>query len=351
MKLCILADLHLGARGASPHFSNMMDNFFTDTFFPYLKEHKIDTIIQLGDLFDSRKSINFNALSDAKRYFFQPIEDAGITLHVLVGNHDIFYRHSLEINAQSLLLNEYSNMNFYDKPTTISIGGVSFDMIPWICKENEGQSFEFIKNSNSDICCGHFEIESFSMYKGVTAQGGISSNIFNGYESVWSGHFHTRSSAGNIHYLGTPYELTWSDWNDKKGFHIFDTDTRELEFIPTPQEMFIRHEYNDELNDYLTFDITPFINKYIKIVVIKKNDFYLYDQFLRSLYEADTYEIKILEDLTAFSESTDEVVQVDIENTLEILESYVESTSESDNKETVKLFMKSLYIEAIGVQN
>jgi DNA repair exonuclease SbcCD nuclease subunit len=351
MKICVISDLHLGLRNANPHFSLMMDNFFTDTFFPYLKEHKIDTIIQLGDLFDARRSINFNALSDAKRYFFQPIEDAKMDLYTLIGNHDIFYRYSLELNAQSLLLNEYSNVHIYDKPTSLEIGGVTFDMIPWICSDNSAEVIEFIKNSNSDICCGHFEIENFAMYKGVQAHGGLSKNIFKRYKSVWSGHFHTRSSSGNIHYLGTPYQNVWNDFSDQKGFHIFDTETRELEFIPSPQEMFIRHEYNDEINDYLTFDISPFVHKYIKIVVIKKNDFYLYDQFLRSLYEADTYEIKILEDLTAFSETTSDNIQIDVENTLEILESYVESISEHDNKESVKLFMKSLYIEAIGVQN
>ena len=352
MKICILSDTHYGVRNNSPHFSLLMERFYTETFFPYLKDHNIKTIIQLGDLFDSRRSIAFNALSECKRYFFQPVQDAGITLHTLVGNHDIYYRHSLEINAQALLLNEYNDMFFYNKPTTINIDGCSIDMLPWICKENEEESFEFIKNSTSDICCGHLEVAGFSMAKGMESHGGIARDVFKNYESVFSGHYHTRSVSdqSNIKYLGTPYELTWSDYNDQKGFHIFDTDTRELEFIPSPHTIYIRHEYNDELNDYSNFDITPFIQKYIKIVVTKKTDFYMFDRFLRSLYEADTYEIKILEDLSDFSEGVVDTDKVDIENTLDVLENYVESISNDTNDIKIKTFMKGLYLEAMGLQ-
>ena len=352
MKVCILGDTHFSVRNSNPNFNTLMDHFYTETFFPYLKENNINTIIQLGDLFDNRRSIAFNSLSECKRYFFQPIQDANLSFFGIVGNHDIFYRHSLEINAQSLLLNEYENMHFYDKPTTINIDGCSIDMLPWICKENEEESLDFIKNSTSDICCGHLEVAGFSMSKGMESHGGIARNIFANYDEVFSGHYHTRSVSNqcNIKYLGTPYELTWIDYNDQKGFHIFDTDTRTLEFVPSPHSIYIRHEYNDELNDYTDFDITPFIHKYIKIVVTKKTDFYVFDRFLRSLYEADTYEIKILEDLSDFEGGTVDVERVDIENTLEVLETYVESISDDTNSDKIKSFMKGLYLEAIGGQ-
>jgi DNA repair exonuclease SbcCD nuclease subunit len=353
MKVAIIGDCHIGAGSSSPQLSLLMDRFFTETFFPYLKKNNINTLIQLGDLFDKRKIIDFTSLSEGKRYFFDPLHKANIESHVIIGNHDSYFRNTIEINAPSLLLGEYSNIHTYDKPTTINIDGCSIDMLPWICKENEEESFEFIRNSTSVICCGHLEVNGFSMAKGMESHGGIARDIFKNYDSVFSGHYHTRSVSdqSNIKYLGTPYELTWSDYNDQKGFHIFDTDTRELEFIPSPHDIFIRHEYNDELNNYTNFDITPFVQKYIKIVVTKKTDFYVFDRFLRSLYEADTYGIKILEDLSDLTEGSVDTDKVDIENTLEVLESFVDSVAEDEKKDKIKNFMKGLYLEAIGAQS
>ena len=62
MKLCILGDTHFGARGDSLDFHKYFRKFYNDVFFPYLKENNITTIIQMGDLFDRIKYINFNSL-------------------------------------------------------------------------------------------------------------------------------------------------------------------------------------------------------------------------------------------------------------------------------------------------
>jgi hypothetical protein len=143
--------------------------------------------------------------------------------------------------------------------------------------------------------------------------------------------------------------MTWSDYNDPKGFHVFDTTTRQLEFIESPHTMFERHVYNDELNDYSKFDISVFQKKFIKIVVEKKTDFYQFDLFLKKLYESDTHEIKILEDLSDFKEGSLDNETINIENTLDVLEGYIESVADESNKDSIKLFMKSLYLEALEV--
>ena len=346
MKVCILGDMHIGVRSDSPNFLNLQDKFYTNIFLPYLIENDIQVVWQLGDMFDRRKYINFNSLAESKRFFFQPLLDAGIELHTLLGNHDLYYRESLSVNSTGLLLGEFDNIHMYDKPTKWNVGDTSIDIIPWICKENVEEAFEFIRDSKSDLCFGHFEILGFSMYKGMESHDGISGNLFAKYEGVYSGHFHTKSDKENIHYVGTPYEMTWSDYNDQKGFHIFDTETRQTEYIKNPYTMFIRHEYNDELVDYDTIDISQFICKYIKIVVVKKTDYYKFDQFLKKLYEADTYEIKILEDLSDFTEGVVDTTQVNIEDTLEVLEGYVDSVADDANRDKIKSFLKSLYLDA-----
>jgi len=346
MKICILGDTHFGVRSDSPNFIALQDKFYTNVFLPYLIENDIKVVWQLGDMFDRRKYINFNTLAECKRFFFQPLQDAGIEIHTLLGNHDLYYRESLSVNSTGLLLGEFTNLHIYDKMTKWDVDNTSIDIIPWICKENVEEAFEFIRDSKSDLCFGHLEILGFSMYKGMESHDGIAGNLFAKYEGVYSGHFHTKSDKENIHYVGTPYEMTWSDYNDQKGFHIFDTETRQTEFIKNPYTMFLRHEYNDELNDYDKIDIEQFQQKYIKIVVVKKTDYYKFDQFLKKLYESDTYEIKILEDLSDFSEGVVDTSTISIENTLEVLEGYVDSVADDTNRDKIKSFMKSLYLDA-----
>jgi hypothetical protein len=263
----------------------------------------------------------------------------------------LYYRESLSVNSTGLLLGEFTNLHIYDKMAKWNVDDTSIDIIPWICKENVEEAFEFIRDSKSDLCFGHFEILGFSMYKGMESHDGIAGNLFAKYEGVYSGHFHTKSDKENIHYVGTPYEMTWSDYNDQKGFHIFDTETRQTEFIKNPYTMFLRHEYNDELVDYDKIDIAQFQQKYIKIVVVKKTDYYKFDQFLKKLYESDTYEIKILEDLSDFSEGSIDTEQVSIEDTAEVLNQYIDSVASEDNRDKVKSFMKGLFLEAKEVVN
>ena len=336
MQICILGDTHFGVRSDNPNFHSLQEKFYTNVMIPYLKENDIKVVFQMGDMFDRRKFINFNTLAECKRIFFNPLQEAGIELHTLLGNHDLYYRESLSISSTGLLLGEFDNLHMYDKPTKLKFEDTTIDVIPWICKENLEESFEFIRDSKSELCFGHFEILGFSMYKGMESHDGVSGNLFAKYEGVYSGHFHTKSDRDNIHYVGTPYE----------GFHIFDTDTRMVEFIKNPYTMFLRHEYNDELVDYDTIDISQFQEKYIKIVVVKKTDYYKFDTFLKKLYESNTYEIKVLEDLSDFSEGVVDTTNISIENTLEVLEGYVDSVADDSNNEKIKSFMKGLYLDA-----
>jgi DNA repair exonuclease SbcCD nuclease subunit len=317
---------------------------------PYLIDNHIKTVFQLGDLFDKRRSIDFLSLAESKRFLFKPLQKAGINFHTILGNHDLYYRESLSINSTGLLLGEFDNIHMYDKPTKVMFDETSIDVIPWICKENELDIFEFMCGSKSDLCFGHFAILGFSMQKGMKSHEGISTDLFAKYEKVFSGHFHTRSDKENILYVGTPYDNTYADLNDPKGFHIFDTETRQTEFIKNPYTMFIRHEYDDVKNDYNTIDMSQFHHKYVKIVVTNKTDFYMFDKFLKKLYDADTYEIKILEDLSDFSEGIVDTEEVSIENTLDVLEHYVDSVTDESNQEKIKTFMKSLYLEALEIQ-
>ena len=345
-KILILGDTHFGVRGDSLKFLAYYEKFYKEVVFPYVDANNISYIIQLGDLFDRRKFINFNTLVEAKRFFFDELKKRPITFYTLLGNHDIFWKESLAVSSTGSVLGEY-DIKMIDKPTTVDIAGTTFDLIPWICKENESDVTNFIDSSKSDICCGHFEIAGFPMYRGMHAEEGLSHDMFAKYERVWSGHYHTKSKAENIEYIGTPYEMTWQDAGDPKGFSVFDTNTRELEFIQNPYTIHERIEYNDkgvEPIDPATIDIK---DKYIKLVVVNKTDLYKFDRFVNTLYEQQPYEVKIIEDLSEFNEGTIDS-EINLEDTVSILGNYIDSIQTDGDKEAIKTFVKSLYIEAIN---
>jgi DNA repair exonuclease SbcCD nuclease subunit len=244
MKFIILGDTHFGARNDLQLFHKHFEKFYNDLF-EYMDSNGIDTIYQLGDLFDRRKYINFHTLSQSRKYFFDRLRDRNIRMVTLVGNHDIYWRENVGVNSADLLLREYDNITVCMEPKTFKEGDTLIDIIPWICDDNEDEIKEFISKSKSDLCFGHFEIATFSMFRGVESHDGLPVSMFEKYERVCSGHYHTRSSRENIDYVGTPYEMMWQDYNDPKGFHVFDTDTRKMKFIANPRSIFHRIEYND----------------------------------------------------------------------------------------------------------
>lgn len=346
-KVIILGDTHWGCRNDLQLFYQYFDKFY-QYLVQYMVDNKINTVFQLGDLFDRRKYINFRTLSESKKIMFDRFYDNNIDMHVLVGNHDIHMKESTEINSPRLLIDQYDNITVYDTASTLDYYGTSIDIIPWLCKENEESILEMISTSSSELCFGHFEIQNFSMYKGIESHDGLPEDLFQRYELVCSGHYHTRSHRENIVYVGTPYEMTWQDYNDTKGFHVFDTQTRQLEFIINPYTIFSRIDYDDteHLPETSRLDIK---DKFCRLVVRNKTDPLKFDNFIQRLYNKGPYELKIIEDLSEFTDGEigDEI---NLENTIDVLSNYIDSIETTANKDKIKAFMKTLYIEAVNAE-
>jgi DNA repair exonuclease SbcCD nuclease subunit len=349
MKVAIITDQHFGARNDSIAFLDFFQKFYDNTFFPTIDDNGIDTVLILGDTFDRRKYVNFYALDRAKKMFFDKLEERGITVHMLAGNHDTYFKNTNEVNSPDLLLQEYSNVIVIDEPETIVIDGTSICMMPWICPENYQESLDMMKNTKAEICMGHFEIAGFAMYRGMESHDGLDKSIFEKFDIVFSGHYHHRSSDKHIHYLGNPYELTWQDYNDPRGFHLFDTDTRRLEFIPNPYRMFERLEYNDKDAEPIDLDALDLKNMYVKLIVINKTDFYKFDKFIAKLYNKGCADIKIVEDMSEFNEG--EIgEEISLEDTVSVLTHYIDSITTDVDKEQIKTFMQGLYTEAVNIE-
>jgi len=355
MKIAILGDTHFGARGDSLEFHRYFQKFYDDVFFPHLIENKIDTVIQLGDLFDRRKFINFNSLYLSRKYFFDKCERLGIRLHVLIGNHDVAYKNTLEVNSPALLLNEYHNIEIYEDFDTVEFNGVNIDIVPWICDENETEIFQKIKESKSQICLGHFEIDGFEMDKGNVHQGGLDRKKLSKYDIVLSGHFHHKSSADNITYVGTPYEMTWADYNDPRGFHIFDTETRNLEFIKNPNKMFYKLNYKDDLEHLAEgytssfMDYSIYKDSYVKVIVLTKQNSFFLDIVIDKIYKSGACGISIVEDFSETFVEDDDIID-QAEDTMTILSKYIDHLQLQVESDKLKNIMRELYVEALNVE-
>ncbi len=358
MKIAIITDQHFGARNDSIHFLDFYEKFYRDTFFPTLKENNITTLLILGDTFDRRKYVNFYSLKRTKDMFFDPLHQMGIEVHMLAGNHDTYFKNTNEVNSVDLLLREYDNINVIDSPQTIHLnyGETTSDvcMIPWICPENYNNCMEEIKNTSATLCMGHFEIAGFAMYRGMPSEEGLSRELFRKFDMTFSGHYHHKSSADDIYYLGNPYELTWQDYNDPRGFHLFDLASRELQFVQNPNHMFHRILYDDKqetITEITNRDLSSYTNTYVKVVVINKTNPYLFDKFMNNLYNVNPVDITIAEDFTDLSEGIDDDIVDQAEDTLTILNKYIDNVKEdSISNDKLKTLMKELYIEALNTE-
>ncbi len=347
MKIAIITDQHFGARNDSIAFLDFYEKFYENTFFPTIDSAGITTVLVLGDTFDRRKYVNFYALDRAKKMFFDKLEERGIAVHMLAGNHDTYFKNTNDVNSPDLLLREYSNINVIDHPTTITVDGTDICMMPWICSENYQASLDEMKTTKSEICMGHFEISGFAMYRGMESHEGMDKTIFDKFDMVFSGHYHHRSDDGHIYYLGNPYELTWQDFNDPRGFHLFDTATRKLEFITNPYTMFARIEYDDKESEPIEIDAVDLKDKYVKLIVTNKTDFYKFDRFIQKLYNKGCHEIKILEDMSEF-EDGEVGEEINLEDTVSVLSHYIDSIQTDVDKEQIKNYMRTLYTEAVN---
>jgi DNA repair exonuclease SbcCD nuclease subunit len=353
MKVIILGDTHFGMRGDSIHFHKLYSNFYNKTLFPYMRENNITKIFQLGDLFDRRKYINFQTLFLCRNYFFNQMLKENIEFYTLLGNHDIAFKNTLTVNSSTQLLDSYKNITVYDSPVTVTLDGTAIDIIPWICKENLQEINAFIENSASQICFGHFELAGFEMDRGNICHDGMQSDFLNKYDLVFSGHFHHKSFNGNILYVGSPGEMTWADYNDKRGFHVFDTTTREIEFIENPHRMFFKTFYDDSnltVEDINKLEFKKYADKIIKVVVECKNDPYLFEMYLDKLYSVTPLNVLIVEDFIDYSEISEQDVVDQADDTITILDKFIENMETNLNKEKLKNVLREVYNNALSVE-
>jgi DNA repair exonuclease SbcCD nuclease subunit len=353
MKIALVNDNHFGVRGDSQVFLDHQEKFFKEIFFPYLDANDIKIVMDLGDTFDRRKYVNYVTLKRAKEFFFAQMSNRGIEYHAVVGNHSVYFTNTNEVNSMDLLLREYKNFFIYEtEPVELTFGSTRFMMVPWITKDNRDVCADAIEKTSAQILLGHFEIEGFEMMKGTVCDHGMKKDAFSKFEAVYSGHFHHPSEYGNIKYLGAQYEMTWSDYAGRRGFHVFDTETKDIEFVENPNRIFHKIEYDDAdmtIDEIASLDTSILKNTYVKVIVKNRTNSYLYDMFLNRIADSGAVDVKSVDDsLNLESSGVDEILD-ETQDTKDILHSYIDSIETGVEKKKIKRVIDDLYLEAMNL--
>ena len=353
MKIAIVTDIHIGVRGDSKVFLDHQERFFRNVFFPYLDEHGITTVFDLGDTFDRRKYINYLSLKRGREFYFDELAKRNIDFHILVGNHTTYYTNTNDVNSMDLLLREYPSFHSYEHDAKeIQVGSTKFLMVPWITKSNAEQCLNMISNSDANVLMGHLEVKGFEMMKGSVCTHGLDMSVFKNFENVYSGHFHHPSRYNNIEYLGAPYEMTWSDYMGKRGFHVFDTETRELTRVQNPYRIFYKIDYDDEnmtVDDIANIDLDMLKDTYIKVIIKNRTNAYLYDLFMSRLSDSGAADIKAIDDSLNLENVGAEEIMDETKDTKEILHNYIDALDTNVDKNKVKIMIDDLYSEALSI--
>lgn len=345
MKIAILGDIHVGCRNNNRTIQHWQGRFFKEIFWPYIEENGITQIIQTGDYFDDRKNINLQALAWQTKNIVKPAQELDCQVHVIVGNHDIPLRHSLENSSVEQILSDEKNFHVYKEPTKVDFADRQITMMPWICKENFEESQTVLQNGG-DIVIGHFEITGFVMHPGAISKEGIAVSDFKDWKTVWSGHYHTQSDKGNIQYVGTPYQMSWSDATTKHGFWIFDTDDSSMSFVPNPYRYFNRFTWEDGCDA----DTSNLERSYVKVAVKKKTNFESFEKFIDRINFGNPHEVKIIEQFEEWSEDNVKDL-LTVASTQELISEYVEDVTTSNNKQAITEVLLSIYDEALQVED
>lgn len=353
MRVFLLTDTHFGIKKNSEVFLEYQAKCFRDVILPKIKEYNPDKIIHLGDVFDERKSINVNTLNFVYENIFDHLKE--YRLDIIVGNHDCAFKNTNSINSPSLLLENYDNVRVYSEVEEVD--GILY--IPWINSSNEKSTKEKIKNSECNIALGHLELNGYVMHSGVLCECGHNPDILHKFDLVLSGHFHTKNAKNNVFYLGSPWDIMFTDMSVVKSFHTLNTDTLELDAFENPNKIFTRLFYNDyERNSFEEVfpdeaTIQAVQNTFLRVFVTNKSNPVWYEKFRELIYECGAASVIFEEeDISTPPIKTNSSSDISLkQDTLSIIKTaindYEQLFPNEDKKKKAESILTETYLKAL----
>ncbi len=346
-RVAVISDIHFGARSENVNYTEYQKNFF-EFFFKVIDEEGITEILNLGDVFDRRKFVNFQTLRNMKKFYYDQLASRGLNEHFLIGNHDTYFKSTNDINSPSLILTPYIKNLIWKEPKILNILGEQILFVPWISSDNKDICLEYLSNASTKIIVGHFEINGFEMNKGVYCDHGIEPNIFEKFDLVLSGHFHQKSSGPNrrINYVGSPFEMNWGDYGEDRGFHLLDLSSKELTFIKNPFTLF-KAISSEEITDRTDYNF--YRNSFVKVIVNSKTSPKKIDLIREKMMLAGVADLKLIEELPV----TDEQLRLNVNlvDTLSMIHEHIDNDDMiTIDKNSLKIFISEVYKDAMDVE-
>ena len=366
MKLAIITDTHVGCRSGSSIFREYFKWFYTNVLFPYMDENCIKNLLHGGDFFDNRNAISLQDIDFVANWLASELVARGLHIHVVLGNHDVAFRNTNHIHSLTILERAApDNVTVYADPALVSFDDQQVAFVPWINASNQEATLKFlndIEDKKNTIILGHFEMIGMKMYaNSIRCEHGLEPTQFKDFQKVLSGHFHHMSETQNVLYLGSTFHLTWQDYGDPRGFHVYDTDTKSFKFEENEFSLFVKVAFDKDIFKAMTDEEYKenFEHRFVKLVVTEAD----YDRValldtISKINRAAPHELQVQNDaIVSVNESDADDDQKDVmektsKTTEEYIEAYVDERyfgSEEDEifGQTILNELKALYSEAI----
>lgn len=323
MKIAITSDWHVD----EGIYTDICMNYI-DFLISYCKEQNIDHIIIAGDVFEKSSKIKNEAFLPL---FFKLMEmkDDGFKMFFLLGNHDIF-----NVDNNSLVEAFVPFGKVIKDYQEYDINGRTFSFLPYTKREDDIPS-------SGDILITHLSIADFAFDNKyhVNEKMGFPTELFEGWNIVFTGHFHRPQNKKNIVYMGSPYQMNFGEIGQDKGFVVFDSDNGDWERI-----------YYNEAPKYVKikardFDKVNVKNCFVEIEIEEKLDNYV--QLKHLLYEKGAIEVT-----PCFKEAGDEITITENDTDLnlnsgivDMMKEYISNSISVDgikNEKLIEIFERVL---------
>ena len=283
MRLWLVGDTHFGYKNGNQQWLEDMIGYFENVVIPTIKENKQpdDILIHLGDVFDNRTSVNVLAISKVQK-MFEHLSEV-IPVKVLVGNHDIFNKSTNDVTSVDVLKNMH-NVEIYKEPVVENLGGKKCLLLPWR-RDSEADKEALKKYAGNDYIFCHMDINGASMTRGTQKSDSCVQEVDFSSSQVYSGHIHLKQDYGNIHYIGSPYELTRNDSGNTKYLQVLDLENNQRTMYEnTYNARFISCSF-DEIKVMFDDDIEKVIkNNFVDLHVnIKDSNSFYTDEFTQKM--------------------------------------------------------------------
>jgi DNA repair exonuclease SbcCD nuclease subunit len=342
--MLIIGDMHVGVKASLQMSLEIFHEYFArslKSFFQYIDQNKIKNIVLLGDVFDVRKNMNLWAANWFIKHFRDECIRRDLHVYVIIGNHDIFYGQSIDVNSPLLMMGDHPDtFTLVQEPMEFNIEGMECLMVPWICRENEAAIMAAIRESQCDYLFGHFEFDGFEFNRGVPSKATLKHETFSKFKKIWSGHYHHGQMRDNVIYTGTPWELTWADWNDNKG--VYEFKDHLFKFVANPYTLYSKIGYLENM----PAREEEVKGKYVRVLVANRPDKKKFNKFLDEVWSMGPLDVRVDENYQD-EKLTSEIVHNKIKTTIQVLHDYIDASDIELDKDRLKKVMGDLYSEVM----